>query len=331
MIRILIAVLALPAVLLGAHVYAGEFVNPLYQYTDDDKSLMQTCLKGTLKESPSLEGVLSGCTLVILDPAAAPEDKAHAYVMRAAGRNTDRINAIVADMHTAISLAPRMWEAYYLRGMVVWLGAGNVAANCPGEAQSDLSRAIEYGLDKSSIEEAYRVRATCRARNGDVDAAAADFEVAAAIDGAHAVDYLRMAAGYLKDAGHHTGASKLWERNVGRFPGNRDVQIEYVRALVDSDRAARAIGICSANLRQHPESGVWLIERGKAYEAFGERDKAIADYRAVLALTQELRKRDWDWSPEEFETVRVADFATWQLRALGITVESEPEIPVIVE
>ena len=54
MIRILIAVLALPAVLLGAHVYAGEFVNPLYQYTDDDKSLMQTCLKGTLKESPSL-------------------------------------------------------------------------------------------------------------------------------------------------------------------------------------------------------------------------------------------------------------------------------------
>jgi|CXWL01.1.fsa_nt_gi tetratricopeptide (TPR) repeat protein len=299
--------------LVGLGVWRDYTAKPGKNYSPADKAAMTSCLaeKG-LAGISHLENALVGCTLVVHDGQASDADKAAAYRTRALGKlslSTDAegvaLKSAVDDITAGIALSPAdAWRYYYLRGAVAF--RMDPDGTCTGTAFADFSEAIKLNPAGTDSPNSYAMRGECKAANKDYLGAAADTGIAADLDPLNEYAYR---SGQAKDLLRGKAVAEvldLWKQYAARAPGDVAVHRSYYKALLKSNQPSTAADVCTTVLEKSPAAGEWLYLRGQAYEKAGEKDKAMADYAALVELgkpTQAKSDKDEDLTDAEYETL----------------------------
>lgn len=324
--------LALVAALLGAHLIARATDKPAYQYSENDRQLMQACIAHReFLKSPDAVTALTGCTLVILDPETTPAERAQAYRTRAvmwwASWHGDwqKLTAEIAqELGKGIALAPAdVWKYYHLRALMAFHGKG-VSSECPDGALADFTQAVAHYNGESAGAEVYAWRAVCLAKRGDVQGAVQDYEMAIKLDPMETFVIRSIQASILLEAGAGGQAIEIWERYVASAPDSYLLQAHYVDILSQLEASAKVVEVATAFLARHPTNGMMLLSRGNAYHKLGDKAKALADWKAADALGKTLEARSGPFSEEDWQTMRAGSDARMMM-------EGAQEVPITVE
>jgi len=182
----------------------------------------------------------------------------------------------IADFSQAISLDPDRANFFVERGNTY---------SAEGEydkAITDLTRAL--AIDPTSIE-ALEGRADDNRHRGLYDRAIADDTTVIALKQANLFLSLRAyetrASDYMHN-GYYQGAITDYSRVIARQPGFVGPYLERARAYHLAGKDALALPDAQHSVAINPTMS--LVIRGEIYEGLGQRDLAIADYRASIKL-----------------------------------------------
>ena len=219
----------------------------------------------------------------------------------------------VSEFTEAISLDPKMAEAYYNRGRIYSSNREEYDI-----AIADFEKAIEID---PTYAWAYHSRAVAHIHKKNYERAIADFNEAIRLDGKMAVSYLGRGNAYEEKGEYQTALADYDEAiriDASICPcaylsrgilywrtGELDKSlVEYTQALSHDPKYAlaynnrglvheakgdrdRALADFSEAIRLDGKNALALNNRGKLYEAMGDRDRAIADYATVLTLPKD--------------------------------------------
>ena len=181
----------------------------------------------------------------------------------------------------AISLDPKLGEAYYRRGEIN-LGGYSLSEADKLKAQGDLDKAIELGVVKADL---FSRRAKLRHSNRDYFGSRADLNKALELEPKN--------EDFLADRARTLESLKLWKEAISDRTalieikpnssgyvarGENYLQLkDRTNAFIDFDKA----------IALSPESADYYIDRAKAFKTIGEKSKALADYRKAQSLVSD--------------------------------------------
>ncbi|MCK9374670.1 MAG: tetratricopeptide repeat protein [Syntrophobacterales bacterium] len=229
-----------------------------------------------------------------LDPklSEAYTDRGIAY------KRLNRFDLAMADFNRAIELDPKDADAYANRGLI------HNTQRRYDLAQEDFDRAIQ--LDPQ-LAMAYWGRGSALIGKGSRGQAIQDFNKAIALNPNTFEFFLSRGMAYL--TGGETDLA-LADFNRGVKVNPRRIEGYFLLGVIYFDRGQyqQAIAVLSRGINPGPkmerEELQALLFRAQAYEKTGERQKALADYQAVLKAatpSQEKESRYATWRVRELE------------------------------
>jgi tetratricopeptide (TPR) repeat protein len=243
--------------------------------------------------------VIRGCTELI----KAGKDRSSAYIKRGrAYARKDDFDRGIVDYTKAIEINPKDIDAYQNRGISYY------HKNDYDRAIVDHTKAI--GINSKDVD-AYTLRGGSYLAKGDYDRAIVDFTKAIEIspkayvnrgtayekkgdydramaDYTKAIEINQDSYSYLVRGGAYQSKGEL-DRAISDFNKAREIDpnaahLYLGRAHLRQGDVDQAISDLSEAIRLQPKDPEPLVERGAAYEAKGQIERAILDYRVALAL-----------------------------------------------
>ncbi len=234
------------------------------------------CMFGSKAEASRL---IAACETIIDNSSASRTDRAAALVTRAEARSrdSDHLNAALADLDQAIALDDKSARAYRFRGNLTRVAGGN-----PARAEADLTKAI--ALDPQDAE-AFEQRGIVYTNTHRYDRAIADYDQAIRLKADYAQAYSDRGATYYLTGNYEKAVSDSDEA----------LRIDPERPRTYSNRASaykklgqldKAITDDNEAIQRDPKDPEYFDNRGLAYAKMKEYDKAIADYDQAIKLQQ---------------------------------------------
>jgi tetratricopeptide (TPR) repeat protein len=88
---------------------------------------------------------------------------------------------------------------------------------------------------------------------------------------------------YLK-MGDTTGAEKMLNEQVARFPKDKDIMIELINLYIDTDRKPDAVRILNEAIALDPKNPVLVYTAGTIYENMGNFSDAETNYKKAIEM-----------------------------------------------
>ncbi len=155
----------------------------------------------------------------------------------------------------------------------------------PEEAAADLDNAVK--LDASA--ESLLARARFHGDAGNAELALADYDKAVRMH-PQRVRPLEARGIYQTSQKNYDAAARDYSAAIALGANDSSIYNNRAWALVLGGRAQEALPDVTLALELNPDSIAALDTRAHVYEKLGERDKAIADYRAVLVRDPNLKE-----------------------------------------
>ncbi len=178
----------------------------------------------------------------------------------------------------AISLDPKIGEAYYRRAKII-IGNYSFSDEDRKRCDSDYDKAIELGVIKADL---FDERAKKRIQNKDYSGARVDLNKALEMEPKN--------EDFLADRARTLELLKLWKEAIsdrtaileikpdsGGYIARGETYLQLkdrTNAFADFDKA----------IALSPESADYYVDRAKAFRNLGEKSKALADYRKAQSL-----------------------------------------------
>ena len=190
-----------------------------------------------------------------------------------------RFDDAIADFTRAIELDSDNADFYYDRALMYYkVGENDLTLE-------DLSRAIELDPNNPDL---YAARAWSYYELGRYGRASSDNGKALRLDPDNPERHADRAR-LLREIGHPEPALSAYGRAIELDPGNNPY-FYYERATLyhELDRYPEAIADYTRAIELEPDDAQFYHERGVAYEASGDDDRAMEDYLTAILLDEEL-------------------------------------------
>jgi len=148
------------------------------------------------------------------------------------------------------------------------------------------TRAINSGIRGSELAEILLYRGTAYKMKDDLNRAIADFSETIRLDPKSPFAYGQRGLVYNQKRDYDHAIADL-TRFIALNPGRQYLANAYIAramAYAAKDRFDPEIADLTEAIALRPDYALLFKTRGSAYEVDGQRDKAIADYRAVLRI-----------------------------------------------
>lgn len=230
-----------------------------------------------------VEALLESCTKVL---KANPRDSEARYVRGSLLGGVGRDAEAIEDLNYSILLAPKFADAYYNRS-AAYLALGEWR-----KAYNDATKAVELDPGNGG---AFHNRALAREQTGDLAGAVEDFTRAIELGYSrnHGSTY-RFRANTLSRAGRWQEALADYSRAIEDLDGTdraeafAEVHNGRAWALYKLGRAADGLSDVEASIATDAANAASLDTRAHIFEAMGDTDAAIRDYRRALEIDPEL-------------------------------------------
>ncbi|MEY2541534.1 MAG: hypothetical protein QOI22_1136, partial [Verrucomicrobiota bacterium] len=263
-----------------------RFNEALKQHLTQQQALFVHMNRGLVYNSKSRfdEAIRDFTEALRVDPKIADAYAGRGFAYQCRG---DAPKAIV-DLTEAIRRDPNSPSAFYNRG-IIFFQKGEI-----DRAIADLDEAVRCNPNSA---DALVWRGLCYAAKNDLDRALANFDGAIAVDPNNASAFMERSNIYLGKGDHEKQArdydqARRLTPNIGRTPEEswikdhhdvfRDAQSAYQAG--DFDRAIELNNKLLAMEINVAQASSAVMNRGNAYKAKGNTDRALADYDQALRL-----------------------------------------------